>query len=438
MLHAASLHPPVDPCSGNLQIISTLEYAPAVPDGNACIVCDRATARYFRFGPKAVAVLRCLDGTHTVETISVECGLSVDATRALLERLQALHLVVESGSSAAVDSRTTLDVPPDAVRRPRVLRTIRVRRLSLLTIHIDLIRGDAWLRWLHDALRLRVLFTPVGGILLLGLWLLGGSTWVLYRARFATTALSLIGVRGLILTAGVTVVVGILHELAHGVACKHFGGTVRSMGIGLYYFSPVYYTDVSDAWMFPSRAQRLITHAAGIGMNLVLASLAALLFLWGSPTAWLAQLCFLVFFVGTINSAINLNPLLQLDGYFLLTDLIGVANVRTHAFAYVVTGIARILPQSRRFITFPIMQRRPPTSRERWLLVVYGGCALVYAVVLLRVIVMGVGQFLVQHFGPVGWFIALAGGVGILVGFMWMSLLASIIRRIPKRTSRIA
>lgn len=430
-------------------IISTLEYGPVVQDGAARIVCDRATMRYFSFRSRVVTAIERMDGAHSVEAIAEECGLTTNAVRTLLDRLAALQLLAGPppnailGAGTATNRTTTVaeSIPSERARQPgglrtAGLRTARVWRPNLLTIHIDLIRGDAWLGWLYKALRLRFVFTAAGGILLVGLWLLAAVIWALYRFRFETIVLSLVGVPGLALVVIVTLGMGVLHELAHGLACKHFGGTVRSMGIGIYYFSPVFYTDVSDAWMFPRRSQRLITHAAGIGMNLVLASLAALLLLTVSPISWFAQIFCVVFFVGVINSVFNLNPLLRLDGYFLLTDLIGVSNLRTNAFAYIVSGIAWVssvvrIPRIERASS--VTRVRPRTVRERWLLIAYGGCALVYMVILLRVMVLGVGQFLAQHFGLVGWFIALVGALAILGGSQWVTIFTAITRKFPQR-----
>ena len=68
----------------------------------------------------------------------------------------------------------------------------------------------------------------------------------------------------------------LIHELGHGFTCKHFGGEVHELGFMLIYLQPAFYCDVSDAWSFPEKRARLWVTAAGSWIQLVVASLAAI------------------------------------------------------------------------------------------------------------------------------------------------------------------
>src|SRR5262249_39821292 len=58
-------------------------------------------------------------------------------------------------------------------------------------------------------------------------------------------------------------VVVTFHEFAHGLTCKHHGGSVREIGFLLLFFQPAFYCNVSDAWLFPEKSKRLWVTFAG-------------------------------------------------------------------------------------------------------------------------------------------------------------------------------
>jgi putative peptide zinc metalloprotease protein len=111
------------------------------------------------------------------------------------------------------------------------------------------------------------------------------------------------------------------------MACKHFGGEVHEMGFMLLVFSPCLYCDVSDAWRFPSRWQRIAVSAAGILVELALASAATIVWWYARPG--LVQLVALnIMVICTVNTLlINGNPLMRYDGYYILSDLMETPNL---------------------------------------------------------------------------------------------------------------
>jgi putative peptide zinc metalloprotease protein len=124
-----------------------------------------------------------------------------------------------------------------------------------------------------------------------------------------------------------------LHELGHALTCKYFGGECHSLGIMFLLFTPALYCDVSDAWMFPERWKRMAVSAAGILVEVALASLALLLWSATLP-GWFNTLLFNIVLVCSAGTLlINGNPLLRYDGYFVFADLIGAPNLREQADA---------------------------------------------------------------------------------------------------------
>ena len=132
---------------------------------------------------------------------------------------------------------------------------------------------------------------------------------------------------GLAWLAVVLAVTKILHELGHALVCRHFGGECHEMGVLLLVFTPCLYCNVSDAWMFPAKWPRIAISAAGIAVEVVLASVC--LFLWYfSEPGLVNSIVFDVVLVCSIGTVIfNGNPLLRYDGYYILSDVLDLPNL---------------------------------------------------------------------------------------------------------------
>ena len=65
-----------------------------------------------------------------------------------------------------------------------------------------------------------------------------------------------------------TIIIKSIHELGHGLTCKHFGGEVHEVGLMLLVFTPYFFVNVSDSWVMPDRRHRILISAAGIYVEL--------------------------------------------------------------------------------------------------------------------------------------------------------------------------
>ncbi|MEO2046094.1 MAG: HlyD family efflux transporter periplasmic adaptor subunit [Pirellulales bacterium] len=126
---------------------------------------------------------------------------------------------------------------------------------------------------------------------------------------------------------GSLAVVKLLHELAHALACKYLGGRPQEIGVMLLAMMPVFYCDVSDVWRFPNKWHRMAVSAAGMGIELILAAVAILVWSVTGPGllhAWCLNIV-IVCSLGTL--LVNANPLLRYDGYYLLADWLEIPNL---------------------------------------------------------------------------------------------------------------
>ena len=123
----------------------------------------------------------------------------------------------------------------------------------------------------------------------------------------------------------------VIHEFGHGLSCKHYGGECHEMGVMLLVFSPCLYCDVSDSWMLKNKWQRIIIAAAGMYIEIVLSALAIFIW-WNTRPGLVHHLAMNVFFVTTISTVIfNANPLMRFDGYYMMSDLLEIPNLRPKA-----------------------------------------------------------------------------------------------------------
>lgn len=187
----------------------------------------------------------------------------------------------------------------------------------------------------------------------------------------------------------VAMVVTVLHELAHAATCKYYGGEVHEMGFLLIYFLPAFYCNVSDAWLFGDKAKRLWVSAAGTIFQIVLYALAAIVWAFLPAATWLSRACAMTIALAGLTALFNFNPLIKLDGYYLLSDYLAIPNLRKRAFAYLGSEVRALLG----------LRARPPrelTRRERRIYLVYGLTAGAYSVGLVVFVVFKLAAFIVS------------------------------------------
>lgn len=113
-----------------------------------------------------------------------------------------------------------------------------------------------------------------------------------------------------------------VHELGHAAACRSFGAPVGAIGCAIYLVYPALYCDVTHTWALSRRA-RLTVDLAGVYFQLIGTAVVALLW-WvtGSPVLLAAIR------ISLATAAVNLMPIGRFDGYWVLSDALGIINLR--------------------------------------------------------------------------------------------------------------
>lgn len=288
---------------------------------------DPRTGRFYQVGAKEFFLISRLDGTRSLADIGVAYAerfrRRVDEQRwqQMLGMLAARRLLVGTEDPVAMAELTEL-----AKQQVRGDRTLFKARLSFLD-------PDALLGRLEP--RLRFMF---GRTFVVPAVVLAGAvmSWVAFHIPELAAEMAL--VRANPTATGVLVAVYWLsiamHETAHGLTCKHFGGSAHEIGVMWRFPIVAPYCDANDVVLLGSRWQRVSVAFAGAFTTLILIIPFGLLRLLAPDGSALAGLGSALLLFSSLGVVFNLVPLFQLDGYFMLNHALGMQNLRQESSGY--------------------------------------------------------------------------------------------------------
>ena len=290
---------------------------------------DPAGNRFFQIGWPAFEMLSRWpldDPEAIVASVNAETTLrlTMDDFESLVRMLHHQHLLV------AVS-------PADTGRLAHAAAAHKLSHAMWLLKHYLMIRVPLWrpMPFLRRFARYAdIAYRPAFWIVV-GLMAATGLVLVSRRwDEFIHTFHGYADLRGLIAIGAAIGCAKVLHEFGHAFTAHRYGCRVPTMGIALLVMVPVLYTDTTEAWKVPGRAERLRIGAAGMLTELALAALATLAWsvLPDGPLRAGAFLLATTTWIGTLT--INASPFMRFDGYFLLSDWLDMPNLHDRAFAF--------------------------------------------------------------------------------------------------------
>ena len=124
-----------------------------------------------------------------------------------------------------------------------------------------------------------------------------------------------------------------MHELGHSVVISRYDRKVKSAGFMIYFGSPAFFVEATDSLML-DRRQRILQSSTGPFTELVIAGVAGLA-VYLFPGGPLADLLYKFALLNYLVIFLNLIPLLELDGYWILSDLIQVPDLRPRSLQFI-------------------------------------------------------------------------------------------------------
>lgn len=210
-------------------------------------------------------------------------------------------------------------------------------------------------------------------------------------------------------------VIGFLHESAHGLTCKRFGGDVTQMGLLFLYFAPCFFVDVSDAYLLKSHFRRQWVIFAGGYFETFLCALATFLWALTSPGSMVHEFSYkMLLMMGLSSVIINYNPLIKLDGYYSLMDYLEIPDLSERSFAYLNGWLKKHL------LRLPV-QLELVSRKVRRIFFIYAVFSFLY-----KVFLIGFFMFLIRNV-----FVALMGSSGNMVFlFVLLFLMRNYLRKL--------
>jgi putative peptide zinc metalloprotease protein len=303
----------------------------------------RADGQVIQMSPLLYQVACRIDGSRDPDAIaalvSADLGRSLDAAQVrylITAKLLPLGVVAAEGI-------------PRALPRANPLFSLRARATLLPERIVNLIGA-----FLRPLFRWPVIVAVAGSMLAVDWWLfavhgLGGGIQQVLRDPV-----------DLLAVLGLSLVTAVFHECGHAAGCRYGGARPGVIGVGIYLVWPSFFTNVTDSYRL-SRAGRLRTDLGGLYFNLIF-----MLALAGIYAATSSEVLLLVIAVTHVEMLDQLLPFVRFDGYFILSDLIGVPDL----FARVVPIMKSVLPAGRRDPRVTGLRRGARIAVTGWVLCV--------------------------------------------------------------------
>jgi putative peptide zinc metalloprotease protein len=284
---------------------------------------------HYELTPNQIALMRLMDGSRTVKEIVLEGlkgseALELSGVADLVEQLYVGDFL----ETRFVDS-------DEAVQRAIKPQTRTREKLQgfAKTLSVDWETADRPIRWAYNH-GLKVFFGPVAMALSVVPVVVGLVAFFIVAGQHrynigSATSFAL----GLILLTVLNYFLTFVHESGHALALVHYGRRVKSAGFMIYFGSPSFFIESADGLMM-ERRQRMVQAFAGGYAEMIFCGIAAIL-LWAFPGGPLAAILYRFAVLGYLVIFLNWIPLLELDGYFIVADLIQVPDLRPRSMAFV-------------------------------------------------------------------------------------------------------
>lgn len=391
-------------CRGDLRVVP-LEFSGKRSWG----IKDPVTLDYYELQDEEYFVLQQLDGRATIRDICDRfCQRFLPRTlphtelQSFVGQLISQRLVIADGAGYG---RMLVERGQKSQSRELWAQLSNLLVVKFRGVDPDCLleRMLAWFGWC-----LSPVATVICALLMLSATLLVTVQFERVLQRLPDTQ-ALLATPNLIWLPVLLAIVKVLHELGHGLTCKRYGGECREMGAMFLVFTPTLYCNVSDMWMVRDKWKRIAVSAAGIWVEMVIASTCTLLW-WFSAPGLFHSLCLnLMFICGVSTIVFNGNPLLKYDGYFMLSDWLEIPNLQQQSVMAVRGWLARW------FCGIEDHRIAGQSRTRQWLLLSYGVASTCYRTILTFLIVWSLYRWLQPR------------GLGVVVQLMAIPILSLMI-----------
>lgn len=353
------------------------------PEGqDGYVVKDPHARTYFRIGEEEAFLLERLDGRATPDAIcqAFAAEFGEELPRADLDvfvELAERRGLLEGASAHSTDNRLS----------DGWLERLFGRLMTRLYWRKTLFDPDGLFTWLEPKIRFfwtrSFVLVSAAAIIVATVMLLGS------RQELVSSVVESLGWKFFVLLLVLNLTLSVSHEFAHGLTCKHHGGEVHEIGFLLLFGLPAWYCNVSDAWLIRERGKRISVSLAGVYIELFLLALAVFVWQLALPGSTLYYLVVVLLAASVFRVFFNLVPLIKLDGYYLLSDLVRVPNLRQRSYDSVWRALHALRGNHERLVQQP---------RDRFLLA-FGLATFIFSVGFIGLMFFQLAKALVVSYG---------------------------------------
>jgi putative peptide zinc metalloprotease protein len=296
---------------------------------------------HYRLEAADYELLGLMDGTRTVKEIVIDRlreGGEIDVggvadlvyTLYIENFLEDRYVDVDAMVKQAVDPK---------------LRRHRLRRFAS-TLTIEWKGAQRPVKWLHDHGLKWALTTPF--VILSSFLAIAGM--VAFAANVESKRFTLTGgslAIGFLILLVIDYFMVMVHELGHALVLVHNDRRLKAAGFTIYFGVPAFYVDSSDGLMM-ERRPRILQAFGGPYAQSLGAGMAAIL-AWAFPQWAVSETLYRYTVLAYLNIFLNAIPLLELDGYWMLSDYLRVPDLRPRSLDFLRHDLFRKLRNRERF-----------------------------------------------------------------------------------------
>ena len=294
------------------------------------LVEDEVTGRFFRVGLAQYAFLTMLDGRRTVSTALMKAATLL--REHAIDESEAANLCKWAIESGLIESETGNSSARRLEQHEQMQKQKMVSYLNPMMVRIPLFNPDPIVTVVSRFVGFLV--SPAGAVIWLTVCIYGFLMLAQNWSEFINDRVNSFGAMDIVWIALTWCVLKLVHELAHSVVCKQFGGRVQSCGILLLLMIPMPFVDVTSSWRMESKWKRILISAAGMMCEVFIAAIACWIWVKSEPGP-LQYHAGNVIISATLHTLLfNINPLMKFDGYFMLADWLEIPNLAVHGRAW--------------------------------------------------------------------------------------------------------
>ncbi|MCB0200094.1 MAG: cyclic nucleotide-binding domain-containing protein [Anaerolineae bacterium] len=300
------------------------------------VIKNPAASTYYRLSQRDHFLWERMDGTQTVKDLVVAFFMAYGSfafarVAGLVAGLKANRLLVDQPVLVYQQASRQLQRRSVSFRVANLWQAFLQKQFAISGM-------DRFLAGVYNHGG-RLLFTWPAQLVFVLVSLIGVA---LYMRLFTSGAFNVLGAQGSVASGLLSLLLLnlisiLLHEMSHGLTVKHYGREVRRAGFMIYFGLPAFFVDTTDIWLEGKRPRLAVTWA-GPYSGLILAGICGIvLTLW--PGLTVNALLFQFAFLALLTVFVNLNPLLELDGYYLLMDWLEIPMLRRKSLEFLRSGL---------------------------------------------------------------------------------------------------